>query len=77
MKNKLHRLAINMGWYKDITKGLPLNICKTVFGVYFFEGVYVPRQLGELFSEIYNWGINDAQPDGFDVELDWERRTNI
>jgi len=50
-----------MGWYKDITGGLPLNICKTVFGVYFFEGVYTARPIGELVEELYSWGWSDGE----------------
>jgi len=50
-----------MGWYKDITTGMPLNICKTVFGAYFFEGVYTARPIGELIQELYFWGWSDGE----------------
>ena len=61
MKTALHRLALRMGWYKDITKGMPLNICKTVFGATFFEGVYTARPIGELIQDLYFWGWSDGE----------------
>ena len=61
MKKTLHQLAIRMGWYRDITEGIPLNICKTVFGVYFFEGCYTPTPLGELVESLYEWGFRDGK----------------
>lgn len=57
----LHKLAIAFGWYREITKGCPLNVCKTVFGTYFFEGLCEPVPLGKLFEELYDWGWRDGQ----------------
>ena len=73
LKNMLHEMAIIHGWYKVITKGLPLNVCKTTFGVYCFEGYYTPEPLGTIIKAVYEWD----QRDTFDDELDWERRTNL
>lgn len=53
--NKLHELAIFHGWYKDVTYGCPLNIIRTIFGTYAFEGIYIMRSLGSLISEIGEW----------------------
>ncbi len=61
LKNKLHKIAIRNGWYRQLTKGLPLNLCKTVFGVFFLEGNYEPQTIKELCSYYYEAGINDGQ----------------
>jgi hypothetical protein len=55
LKKKLHEFAILRGWYKDVTYGCPLNIIRTVFGTYAFEGIYIMRSLGSLISEIREW----------------------
>ena len=64
MKNALHRLALRMGWYRDITTGLPLNVCKTVFGAYFMEGCYTPEPLAKLLEDVYRWGASDGRREG-------------
>jgi hypothetical protein len=61
MKTTLHRLALRMGWYKDITTGLPLNVCRTVFGAYFMEGCYTPEPLSKLLEDVYRWGASDGR----------------
>jgi hypothetical protein len=61
MKTKLHKIAIRNGWYRQITNGLPLNVCKTIFGVYFFEGVYTPYSVKSICEFIYDTGVNDGQ----------------
>lgn len=80
LKHKLHVLAITNGWYRVITKGLPLDVCKTVFGVYCLEGYYTPQTQVSIMMELYDWGLYDrsgVRRDTFDDELDWERRTNL
>lgn len=52
-------MAIINGWYKMITTGLPLNVGRTVFGVYFMEGYYKPQPVSELCMELYDWGMKD------------------
>ena len=79
MKNALHRLALRMGWYKDVTFGLPLNVCRSVFGTYFFEGCYTPMSPDELFTSLYNWGYGEgekAAPKDGDVLWKGEWRTH-
>lgn len=60
IKNELHSLAIRKGWYKDVTTELPLNVCRTVFGVYFFEGSYTPERPEAIFEHLYTWGVRDG-----------------
>jgi hypothetical protein len=55
----LHKLAILMGWYRNITTGLPLNVCKTIFGTHFLEGVYTMEPVGKLMQDFYQWGLHD------------------
>jgi hypothetical protein len=63
IKDRMHVMAICYGWYEVITKGLPLNVCKTVFGVYCFEGYYTPQSLPSIIEEAYQWGLNDNHED--------------
>ena len=60
IKSALHSLAIRKGWYKDVTTELPLNVCRTVFGVYFFEGSYTPERPEAIFEHLYTWGFKDG-----------------
>lgn len=60
IKSALHSLAIRKGWYKDVTTELPLNVCRTVFGVYFFEGSYAPERPEAIFEHLYTWGFKDG-----------------
>lgn len=50
-------MALRMGWYKPITTGLPLNVCKTIFGALFYEGVYTKYPIEDLLEEVYKWGV--------------------
>jgi len=61
LKNKLHVIAICHGWYRVVTKGLPLNVCKTVFGVYCLEGYYTPQSKESIMMELYQWGLHEGK----------------
>ena len=60
LKLFLHTLAIRNGWYKIYDAGRPLDIAKTVFGVWFFVGIYKPMTTDEIFSYIYQWGVDNG-----------------
>jgi hypothetical protein len=64
MKTTLHRIALRMGWYRNITTGLPLNVCKTVFGAFFMEGCYTPEPLSKLLEDVYRWGLHEGRLEG-------------
>ena len=44
MKNKLHKLCIRLGWYREIYKG-HFDIGKTLVGTHFIVGDYIPLTL--------------------------------
>jgi len=44
MKNKLHGLCIRFGWYREVFTG-HYDIGRTLFGVYFLIGDYMPLTL--------------------------------